>query len=195
MLSSRALCLLPALALAALTARAHAQVLLYDEFAQGDLSDDRFNPTPFNLPVGIAQLHGSLLGDVNGHIDRDYYSITIPQGFVLSHLILEQYFSNDPVAFIAIQPGPIFPNDPTTVTPGELMGWLHFGQDYIGQDLLPLMGAQGQGFTPPIPAGIYSFWTQQTGEPTEYLLDFVVEAPAPAGLLALAALLPWRRRR
>src|SRR6186713_630801 len=157
-LSPRALWLFATVAIGCLCAPAQAQILLYDEFAQGDLSNNRFSPTPFNLPVGISQLLGNMEGDVGGVIDRDYFSITIPQGHVLSQLVLEQYFSNDPVAFIAIQPGPIFPNDPATVTPEDLMGWLHFGAEHVGLDLLPLMGAQGQTFSPPIQAGTYSFW-------------------------------------
>jgi len=90
---------------------------------------------------------------VSGIIDRGYFSITIPQGYALSQLILEQYFSADPVAFIGIQPGPIFPNDPATVNPSDLLGWMHFGVDDVGADLLPLMGANGQGFVPPLSGG------------------------------------------
>ena len=48
------------------------------------------------------------------------------------------------------------------------------------------MGANGQGFTPPLPAGTYSFWAQQTGEPTIDILDFVVTVPSPGTALPLA---------
>jgi hypothetical protein len=185
--------LLPALAAAAAT---RAQPVIYDENSQGDLSNDRFHPTPLTLPIGEGLLLGALDGDVGGSIDRDYYTITIPQGYALSQIILQQYFSNDPVAFIAIQPGSIFPNDPATVQPGDLMGWLHFGPEDLGLDLLSLMGANGQGFTPPIGPGPFSFWTQQTGEPTTYVMDFVVAAPAPATLpLLLSAATPLLRRK
>ena len=110
----------------------------------------------------------------------------MPAGYTLSAIILEQYLSSDPVAFLGIQPGPTFPNDPETTAPGDLLGWLHFGADQVGLDLLPLMGANGQGFTPPLPAGTYSFWAQQTGEPTIDILDFVVTVPSPGTALPLA---------
>ncbi len=183
---------------ACLVAAARAQPVIWDEFTQGDLSNDRFHPTPLAPPLGESQLVGSLDGDTGTGIDRDYYSITIPQGQVLSQLVLEQYFSDDPVSFIAIQPGPVFPNDPATVNPGDLMGWMHFGPEDVGLDLLPLMGANGQGFTPPLGAGVYTFWAQQTGEPTTYLLDFVVTVPGPSGAAVLGAtplLMRGRRRR
>jgi hypothetical protein len=176
-------------------ATAGAQPVIWDELSQGDLSNDRFHPTALAPPPGVSQLVGAMDGEVNGIVDRDYFSITIPQGYVLSQLILEQYFSNDPVAFIGIQPGPIFPDDPATVMPGDLLGWLHFGDGYVGMDLLPLMGANGQGFAPPLTGSVYTFWAQQTGEPTTYVLDFVVTVPAPSVVLPFALIALRRRTR
>jgi hypothetical protein len=188
-IAARALCvLLPAAAL-------RAQPVLWDELTQGDLSNDRFHPNAFTLPVGESQLLGSMDGGGPNGIDRDYFSITIPQGYVLSQLVLEQYFSSDPVAFIGIQPGPIFPNDPATVSPGDLLGWLHFGADNVGADLLPLMGANGQGFTPPLGEQTYTFWAQQTGEATIDVLDFWVTVPEPGATMPLALMLMAARRR
>lgn len=171
---------------------------LWNEFVQGDLSDNRFAPTPLSLVPGSNQLIGSMAGDLGGgNVDRDYFSITVPPGHVLSQIVCEQYFSLDPVAFLGIQPGPTFPNDPNTVEPGDLLGWIHLSIDHVGVDILPVMGFEGQGFVPPLPAGVYSFWAQQLGEPTDYVLDFVVQVPAPssaivAGLVGMALV---RRRR
>lgn len=189
------------LAAIALTAPARADVF-WNEPSQGDLSNDRFNPTPFTLHAGSNQLIGFLAGDDGtgtGTFDRDYYSITIPAGLQLSEINCQAYFSIDNFAFIAIQPGPTFPNDPTTTNPGDLFGWHHLNISDVGLDILPIIGSNGQGFIPPLPAGTYSFWSQQMDDPTDYLLEFVVTptpAPAAAPLLFLAAALrprrPWR---
>ncbi|GJQ30487.1 MAG: hypothetical protein HBSAPP03_23710 [Phycisphaerae bacterium] len=189
--------LLASAVLLAATHAAHAQIL-WNEFTQGDLSGDRFHPTPFNLAEGSNILFGVMTGDDGtGTIDRDYFSITIPQGHVLARIDLLLYLSDDFAAFAGIQPGPIFPNDPDTVLPGDLLGWVVFGFDHEGQDLLAEMSLNGQTFTPPLPAGTYTLWAQQLDSFTEWTPDFVVEpVPAPA-TLALAALgvMAMRRRR
>lgn len=173
-----------------------AQVI-YNEFVQGDLSDDRFAPTAFVLMEGSNILLGLMAGAQGPTVDLDYYSITIPAGMQLDQIILIEYFSQDPVAFLAIQPGPIFPDDPLTVQPEDLMGWTHLEVGQVGLDVLAIMGMQGQGFTPPLPAGVYTFWAQQLGEPTDYTLDFVV-TPAPSSMAILGAacgVVARRRRR
>jgi hypothetical protein len=61
------------------------------------------------------------------------------------------------------------------------------------------MGTAGgaAGFTGALQAGTYSFWTQQTGDPTDYTFDYKVRVvPEPASMLALSigsALLIRRR--
>jgi hypothetical protein len=192
----RAACM--ALAGVAGAAEAARADVLYDEGMQGDLSGDRFAPTRFELAPGSWQLFGIMAGeDPNGNIDRDYFTVVVPTGHVLRAVFLDGYFSPDFAAFMAIQPGAIFPNDPETVMPDDLMGWTHFGPSHIGSDLLLLMGANGQGFIPPLPAGSYTFWGQQQADYTEYVARFEVEAvPGPAGVVVLAGLaLGCRRRR
>ena len=58
------------------------------------------------------------------------------------------------------------------------------------------MGPGAIGFTPPLPAGDYTFWMQQTGaNSATYQFDFIVTPePATAGLLFAAAVLLLRRR-
>lgn len=183
----------------ALLASACNAGVIYVEQTQGDLSNDRFAPKAFNLSPGSNELFGILSGeDPQGNIDRDYFSITIPQGFELSAMSLTGYDSTDFAAFAGIQPGAVFPDDPATVQPGDLMGWTLFGQAEVFKDMLPLMGVNGQGFSAPLPAGTYSFWFQQIGAYTEYSLDFVVTVPSPSvvGLAsALTAACGFRRRR
>jgi hypothetical protein len=171
--------------------------VIWNESTNGDLSDNRFSPTLLNVSPGSNQLIGIMQGELSpGVIDLDYFTITVPAGHVLSELVLESYFSLDPFAFLAIQPGAIFPNDPQTVEPQDLMGWTHMRVSQVGQDLLPEMASQGYGFTIPLPAGTYTFWGQQLGDPTDYVLDFViVPGPGAGATLALAAGLLLRRRR
>ncbi|MGE3109993.1 MAG: hypothetical protein AB7G11_06265 [Phycisphaerales bacterium] len=182
----------------ALVAPAFADIF-YDEGFAGDISNDRFNPTAFNLAAGDNQLVGVIFGDDGqGNIDRDYFSLTIPAGLQLSQIVHLDYISTDFGAFMGIEEGPIFPIDPDQATPGDLLGWVIFGPSTVGVDLLPTMGGNGRGFTPPLSAGTYTFWVQQTGDYTDYIMNFVVtEVPAPASaiLLGPAAALAFRRRR
>jgi len=192
--------LLPSvLALALIAPLGASADVVYDEGAQGDLSGDRFAPTPFDLAEGSHDFFGVMAGRNDaGEVDLDYYSITIPDGYALASITLGAYVSDDFAAFLGIQPGAVFPDDPDTVSPGDLLGWAHFGSQEVDTDLLALMGTNGVGFTTPLAAGTYSFWAQQTGTFTEYSLTFnVVEVPAPAaaGAFAAAAFAASVRRR
>lgn len=171
--------------------------VIWIELTQGDLSDDRFSPTPLTVAPGDNELFGVITGDdMEGNLDRDYFSMTIPAGHQLSELWLTDYFSEDFAAFIGVQPGPIFPDDPAFVAPEDLLGWTLFGESQLGQDLLPQMGVNGQTFTPPLPEGTYSFWVQQTGLYTNWAANFVItEVPEPAGGLILLGGLALLRRR
>jgi hypothetical protein len=172
--------------------------VVYDERGGNDLSDDRFHPTLVTFQPGVNTLIGIMTGlsDI-GVPDRDYYRFNIPTGYVLESVVLDAYVSFDIAAFIGIQPGVVFPNDPDTVQPGDLMGYHLFGPSDAGQDILPLMGANGMGFATPLGAGDYCIWGQQLGTFTEYTLQFsLAEVPGPGVAVALVAgLLVGRRRR
>lgn len=190
-----------AAAVLALSASASAQFsVVWDEVTQGDISDDRFAPNAFTLVPGDNLFFGVIEGDDGmGGLDRDYFTITVPAGFQLSQMILTGYLSADFAAFVGFQAGPIFQNPPDMVTPDDLLGWVLINPELIEQDLLPLMGAQGQGFTPPLGEGSYAFWVQQTGLFTEWSASFVVEeVPAPGtamvGLVGLAGMVRGLRR-
>jgi uncharacterized protein (TIGR03382 family) len=174
--------------------------VVWDEVTQGDISDDRLAPNAYTLVPGDNLFFGVIEGDDGmGGLDRDYFTITVPAGFQLSQLILTGYLSADFAAFVGFQAGPVFMNPPDMVTPDDLLGWVLINPELIEQDLLPLMGAQGQGFTPPLGEGSYAFWVQQTGLFTEWSASFVVEeVPSPGavmlGLLGLAGVMRERRR-
>ena len=69
----------------------------------------------------------------------------------------------------------------------DMLGWAHFGPGEghdNGADLLPSIGINGQGFEPPLTGPTYTFWIQQTGDTTDYQLDFIVTpVPEPATCL------------
>jgi hypothetical protein len=179
----------------AVQAAAPAQ-FLWRENLQGDLSDDRFMPTALTLSPGGNLLLGAINGmDSEGTIDRDYFSVTIPAGFVLARLDHVQYESQDFAAFIGIDPGPIFSISPDEATPDILFGWALFGDKTVEMDLLPMIGKHGMGFTPPLPEGVYTFWVQQTGESTVWAANFFVEeVPGPWAGWAVVIGVGGRRR-
>lgn len=164
--------------------------LLWSEQLNGDFSDNHLTPTPLVLAAGQSEINGRIEdGGGGAHLDLDYFSLTIPAGHRLESMVLLTYLSPDAAAFLAVQPGPIFPQSPDDITGGDqLMGWVHFGPSYLGLDLLPFMAANGSGFTPPLPAGAFSFWAQQTDDLTEYTLLLDVQ-PVPAPAAAIAGLL------
>lgn len=173
---------------------ASAQVF-WNESVDGDLSDNRLNPTAVTLALGDNRLLG-----VVGPGDLDYLRITLPAGLFLSGIILEAYESVDQAAFIAVQEGTIFTETNLNPEVSNLLGYALFGPAWVpvGEDLLPEMAvAPGAiGFTPPLTAANYTFWIQQTGDPTTYTMNFVViPTPGTIGLLAGAGLLAMRRRR
>lgn len=159
--------------------------VFWNEGVDGDLSGDRLAPNAFVLNPGANTLLGVLEGVSNeGELDRDFFSITIPAGFELTQINLTSYVSDDFAAFIGIVPGSIFNLDPDDIAPSDLFGWTLFGPFDVGVDLLAELGANGMGFTPPLPSGTYSFWVQQTGSFTAWSADFVV-VPAPGAALAV----------
>lgn len=170
--------------------------VLWDESINGDLSGDRLNPTPFVLTLGT---HSIIATSIAG--DREYFTMAMAAGLQLDMINLVSYVGNDPLAFIAVQQGTVFTEPPTGTVTANLLGWTHFGTGNatLGTDILDNMGAGAGaiGFTPPLPSGDHTFWSQQTGaNSVTYQLDFVV-TPAPSTLvmLGLAGLMPWRRRR
>jgi hypothetical protein len=175
----------------------------YDEAVDGDLSGDGFNPTVIQLDPG-----SNLITATSSLGDREYYTTNLPPGTELEAIVLVSYVSQDEVAFIGVQSGTQFTEPPTGTDVSQLLGWMHFGPPFVGTDVLDDigMGNGAMGFTPPLVAGDYTWWSQQTGATlSTYALDFqVVEvqqvpAMSAAGMavacLALASLMVVVHRR
>lgn len=170
--------------------------VIHDESLHGDLSNDRFAPSPFVLGMGSNSIIATSQAG-----DREFVALTIPAGLQLGAILQVSFVGEeDGVAFAAVDDGPQFLVDPDSFSTAGMLGWTHFGSLIFtpGADIMPAMGMGGgaDGFVPPLPAGTYTFWFNQTGAPTTYELDFVVTpAPGAAVLLGLGGLFAGRRRR
>ena len=193
MFFSRTAFLASGLLIAALASSASADVV-WDEDIDGSLSTDRFNTTDFGtLSVGS----NNMIADTQSGISK-FFTFTIAEGNELSAMILDNWISEDDLGFLGIVEGDYFDVDPAAPDVTQLLGYVHHGETYVGQDFMPAMGSGpgSQGFTGALGAGTYSFWLRQGGaDLTTQDINFVV-TPAP-GVIALLGLggLAARRRR
>ncbi len=166
-----------------------AHATSYDEAVNGDLSGDRANPTQIPVTIGSNTITAtSSAGDV------EYFHLAIPTGLRLTNINVISNTSTS-LSFIGVQRGTTFTEPPTGTNVANLLGYSHFGpaNGTIGTDILDDIGrgAGAQDFTPPLAAGDYTFWSQETsGTPSTYTLSFVVAAvpPAPIPRSAMAAI-------
>lgn len=184
---------------AAAFAHSAAAVSIWDEGADGDLSNDPGAPTVLALGSGTNSIAGSSqLGDM------DIFTITVPDGASFAQLLLTSFTSTDDLAFLAIEGGPVITD---ISTPTNLLGYVHASAAHVGTDILDdvALGAGAIGYTPPLGPGTYTLWMQQTGpELVGYAFDLVIRsepsavAEPPVTLLfalGLGALAFTRRRR
>jgi hypothetical protein len=153
----------------------------YSEKKLGDLSDDGLAPTAVKLKSGPNVIAGKY-GTANGVTDRDYFTVKIMDGQTLDSIILEpETLIGGDVSFIGVQAGKKVTVPPVGGTAEDLLGWTHYGTSDEGTDILPAMGEGfgAIGFTPPLGAGTYSFWVQETGVCScKYRFTFNVGSPA-----------------
>ena len=182
--------------------------LVYDESINGDFSGDRLSPTGVSIASpGVSQINGVTgnPGPTAATADKDYFAVTVPNGFVLDSLILSNFsLSAGNLGFLGLSPGGTAP-DPTlsqTTLEAALIGYTHLSPTMNGTDILPLIAhAVGSpGFQDVLGAGTYTFWLQDTSPTTSdpYTLTLDVRVPEPASaVLVLTGLLglTWGRRR
>jgi len=98
-------------------------VVLHDEAANGDLSNNRLVPTELFPAVGTNSIIAtSVFGD------REYFSLTLPAGTRLAAINLVSFSTAD-LAFIAVQSGATFTEPPTGANVAKILGYTHFGPD------------------------------------------------------------------
>lgn len=160
-----------ALALLCAGARSTCAGTVWDESANGDLSNDGLSPTPVSMAIGSNTVMG-VTGNSGNGVDRDYFKFSVPAGSSLSALkLLGNTNVSGSVSFIGMQPGPQVTVTPTGGGVEQLIALGHYGNEQIGTDLLPsilLGGAKSLG------AGVYSVWVQETGGTAAYGFDFVL---------------------
>ena len=177
-----------------LTPQAFAAVS-YDEGVSGDLSNSGLSPTVVSVGEGQNQVFGTT-GRASGVVDRDYLSFTIPAGLQLTSLVVLPGTTAANLSFLGMESGSQVTLPSNAASAAGLLGWTHYSPS--SGNVLPDMGipaAGSTGFTPPLPAGTYSFWVQELSTGTyNYGFDFGLEAvpnqrvpDAGPGLLGCAA--------
>jgi len=190
----RSLCVLVCIAL---TSVAQGQ-FIHNEAIDGDLSNDRLNPTQLALGLGTNTLIATSIG--GNPADREYVRMDLPAGLSLSQVMVVSYGPLQDISFIGVQAGTTMTEPPTGTNVANLLGWTHFGigNGTVGTDILDDIGvgAGAIGFAPPLTGPSYTFWIQQTTPTaTSYQLDFIVTPePATIALLGISALMIRRRR-
>jgi hypothetical protein len=175
-----------ALAAVALPTSARAD---WNEAVNGEFSDNWLTPTLVPLNLG-----NNIITASTNSSNRDYFRIVLPAGQRLSQIVLQTYTNATNLSFLGMQNGTTFV-DPSMATAGVLNGYTHFGTAMLSTDILDDMGSTARpqppiGFTPPLPAGSYAFWANETAASTSnYSFNFIVTAVPPPAVPALPQ--PW----
>ncbi len=163
-----------------------------------DLSGSGAAPTAVDLSVGTTRLTNQAANAAAAPEfpaqDVDIFTITVPEGAVLTELFLTEFVSSDNVGFLAVVEGDIFPADALAggADTSTFFGLAIFGDGgpddaLTGTNILPAIAAGG-GLVPPdafqpfdadagLGPGTFTFLFQQLGPVViDYSLDFVVEA-------------------
>lgn len=153
--------------------------VVYNESVAGDLSNSGSSPTLMHVGLGSNLISGST-GFGPAGIDRDYFSITVGSGAVVSSLtVLPGTSVGGDVSFIGVQVGPQVTVATDASTAAGLLGWMHYGEGNVNRDILPRIGTGegATGFTGPLGAGTYSFWVQDfDNAPVTYDFDLTLTA-------------------
>ena len=163
----------------------------YDETMDGDLSDDRDNPTILFLDSGDNMVSGTM-GPIPG--DVDFLTVNVAAGFQLDALFLDAFSgdADDVLSFLGMQMGTSWTEGiGGAIDPANLIGWSHFSRVQVGTDILDDIGngEDAEGFTPPLPSGDYTMLLQEIGDPLSYTLNFAV-SPVSVAVPEHASTLP-----
>lgn len=192
------------IAILAFAPNAYALNIVHNEAVNGDLSSDNLNPTQLNLSVGSNHIIGSTTGNPN--LDRDFFSLTIPSGYLLNKIILADYIDLDDdglnQGFFAVQAGSKIETSTINANTPSLLGAAVIGAEsgkQVGENVLddlgvanPIRGYSFVGFSSgKLSEGTYTFWIQETrGGIQRYNLDFVLTPiPEPSTIVGIGAVM------
>jgi hypothetical protein len=162
----------------------------YTEIANGDLSNDRLNRTALTLAAGSNRVRGAF-----GQPDLDYLTLTVPSQHVLAAIrVGEENFPGSTRSFIAVQAGTQMTVPSNTPSPAGLLGYTHVDAG-AGAEILAAIGTGfgATGFIPPLAAGTYTFWIQDTSSAVPGMgfdFDFQVQT-APVVSAQKVPMFPW----
>lgn len=169
---------------------------VYNESTDGDLSDDRFNPTMISLYDGLNTVTMQVVNSDLPGGDRDYFTVSVGAGQWIDSIIVTDAFNPsggfDSVAFVGLAFDDFFDFDPDTFMGTGLQGFVLTNMSVVGAESISTLS---DGPTT-LGTGDYSFWVQQTGQDlTEVSLAInVVPSPSVMGVLALGGLATMRRQ-
>ena len=173
------------------TATAGADVV-YDEADDGDLSGDNLNPTMVTLSDASSNVNSKVIASTTfDPLDRDFFTITIPDGYLLDQIMWGLYDTTEDQSFFAIAAGNTVPS---TTNSSLLLGTALIGAGDVANDVLQKLGEAnlgGTGFTGPLGPGDYSFWFQENAADVNYGMTFILApdaVPEPASALLISTL-------
>jgi hypothetical protein len=150
----------------------------HDEAADGDLSDDPDNPTPLAIDAGANVITGQAT-DIP--LDRDIITLNVPDGLEITAIELTQFVlvstPSDGGMLVALEEGSqITDFNSSAALRAFVIAGVAPGTE-VGDDLLDDLGG------PPLDAGPWTIWMQNTGSVTEYQLTVTAVAvgPPPVG--------------
>lgn len=143
----------------------------YNENLSGDLANTNSTPTVLAFVAGQNTITA-----IQSSSDVDYFTFTVPAGYELSQIVVDDYISNDDAGFIGIVNGSTFPTDAANTNASDLLGGMVYGVANRGNNILSDIGGLtgAQGFAGALPAGNYSVWLNQTGAESEATLNFII---------------------
>lgn len=165
--------------------------ILHNEALNGDLSNVGTSPTNVGtLTLGANNVIGSA---ISSPLDRDLFYFTVPANHQLSTITLVGYTNTNGPAFVAIALGNSLNafNNANLLHGGSLIGDLPGNS--LNADILDDIASRDhiggtRRFTGALPAGVYTFWTQETAGNMTYNYQFNVTAvPEPGSLVLLLA--------
>jgi hypothetical protein len=172
--------------------------IIYNESVNGELSGTIGSPTVIGtLDLGVNNVIGSTVSSPN--LDQDFWRITIAPGQRLSSVILRSYTTTDTAGggFLAVFTGNLTaipantPAGQSQLLGGTLVGFTAGRRqgDNVLDDLgISAAAPDAQRFSGPLPAGTYTFWTQENSATQSYNYEFNVTAvpePSTIGLVGL----------